>query len=677
MSAEPLPPELSGYSNFTLVSVGSVFTVWRAREDSVGREVDIKVFSPGAPTQAIDHAIRMAKRLSAFSIDGLERIYSIDGDATVPYLVTETMPEMTLATLVHDKGVLPERHILRIASRIASVLKKITKQEPIVLRSLKPQNIHIDDSGDVKITDFSLAILANDIVDGITFDNGNIVGTPPFISPEQAACSPDIDTRSDMYSLGLILYFLATRKTPFEGRDPYQIVELQQKGNLEDPRALNKDLSDGFATLVSRLTMKKPEDRYANWDDLREDLERLEDGRSLATPLPAGARSTIALTVSDHPGDKAPASSEPAPAFSKEKAPVTSSEPAPASSKEKAPVTSSEPAPAFSKEKAPVTSSQPAPDAATEKAPVTSKATSPKKIVTGKSKTASGADASVKRKKLAQAAANINPYGDGESAKTPVKGNRFWGIQLLLWVLLLAWLLWLANSRSGNTILHLPEALAPEIDFPALDGLFGFDEKSSSDQIAPEAVPASSSQDSPQAFSEDDFASEPSFQAPEEPDVPAVPAWETALVDALRAGDLESAKAAATDADDPAAGEIAEFISSLPGLDDLFVSMVMKQKGKKVPIVYMGKTRSVTPIEREGNAIKTYFKGADNAEAVISIPLDKLTMKEKMRWAHKAATPEEHAAVTIAAMKNKYLALAKFHAPHAGVLAPYLQQALQ
>ena len=617
MNTEPTAPVIPGYSHFTFVNSGSVFTIWRAREDAIEREVDVKLISPDAPGEIAGHALRMAKRFSAFSIDGLERIFTIEENAANPYFVTEAMAPKTLADLVEKNGPMSEDAILRIARRITCVLKTLSAKEPIVLRSLKPQNLHVDESGSVKITDFSLAIVANDPVDGPVVDGGNIIGTPQFLSPEQASGAMDVDFRSDMYALGLVLYFLGTGKNPFEDHDVYEIIELQQNGTLEDPRALNKGLSDGFARLLARMTMKKREDRYQDWDKLREDIERLQDGRSCLMELENGASSTIALTVPDRNENK-----------------KTESHP--------------------------------------RKGPV------------------------VNKKTIAKAIA-ANPYGQDEANKV-LKPSKYGQVKTLLWLLLVVWLGWLANCRMSNP-LNLPEKFAPEIELPALDTLFEMilspdaSEKQAPAPVVrpvapvpePKPVPPATTEGTPmpvEPVPEDEskiaaVPGEPSQKPNAEPAPPKAPSWNGPVVACLRKGDLNGAKAAAMAVGNTEAGKIASFLGSIPDVDEVFVSILMKHKGKVVPIVYLGKERKISPLRREGDTLQTLFKMPDGSEKVVPIQLSKLTREEKFRWLQNAETDLEHAAVAIEALKAGDRGAAKIHVARSGILTPFLEAALK
>ena len=288
-------PEIAGLTDLALVSEGNTFTIWKARQASLDRDVEVLQFSEDLTEAQVAHQVRMARLLAKLNHGAILHVFDVNPDATPPYILAEYCDAPSLCDLVEANGPFSAQDALRVASGVAEALAYACTQSPLIVRNLKPQNIHLDAAGNLKLTDFSLAIIANDPDDGPAIDGDDLVGTPNFVSPEHAVGSPDIDPRSDMYSLGMVLYYLVTRKVPFDIPDPLKTFELQKDGQLPNPREANPLLTPAFVALLSRLTMKAPQHRYATWGDALADIRRLLAGKApSAVKLPPDANSTIA-----------------------------------------------------------------------------------------------------------------------------------------------------------------------------------------------------------------------------------------------------------------------------------------------------------------------------------------------------------------------------------------------
>ena len=289
-------PEIAGLTDLQLLGEGSTFTTWKARQASLDRDVEVRQLSPSLPEKLVAHHIRMAKLLAKLNHGALAQVYDINPDATPPYILAEHASVPSISDLVETRGVFSAKEALQIAAGVAEALAYAGTQSPLIVRNLKPQNIRIDDAGNLKLTDFSLAIVAHDPEDGPSIDGDDLVGTPNFVSPEHAAGSPEIDQRSDMYSLGMVLYYATTRKVPFDTSDPFKTFELQKDGQLPNPREINPALPQSFVAFLARLTMKEPQNRYDTWGDVLADTKRLLAGKTVSVrQLPPSAKASIVI----------------------------------------------------------------------------------------------------------------------------------------------------------------------------------------------------------------------------------------------------------------------------------------------------------------------------------------------------------------------------------------------
>ena len=310
-------PEIAGLTDLQLLGEGSNFTVWKARQASLDRDVEVRQVASDLTEAQVAHHMRLARLLAKLNHAALTQVLDVNPDARPPYILTDHADAPSLSDIIEKRGVFSAKEALQVAAGVAEALAYVNTQAPLVIRNLKPQNLCIDAAGNLKITDFSLAILAHDPVDGPAIDGDDLVGTPNFISPEHAAGSPDLDPRSDMYSLGMVLYYLVTRKVPFDVPDPFKTFELQREGRLPNPRETNPALPQSFVAFLARLTMKAPQHRYDSWGDALADVRKLLAGKAVSTrQTPPSARATIVLANTVVAGGAAPAA-EPAAAPAK------------------------------------------------------------------------------------------------------------------------------------------------------------------------------------------------------------------------------------------------------------------------------------------------------------------------------------------------------------------------
>ncbi|BDG06581.1 serine/threonine-protein kinase [Anaeromyxobacter oryzae] len=267
---------LGRYELLEQVGSGGMAVVYRGRDTALDREVAVKLLHPHLASAAESRArfSREARAVARLSHPGIVEIYDYAGDAAVEsYLVTEFVRGRTLRAWAADVGFgYPEVGML-VGRALADALVH-AHSAGVIHRDLKPENVlvHEDEPPAVKLADFGIArILASDERMTMT---GALVGSPHHMAPEIVE-GKDADARSDLFSLGTILYWLATGKLPFAAPNPTAILRRVLQGDFEDPRAAEPRVPDALADLVTRCLQLDPARRPASAAEVRDALDRI------------------------------------------------------------------------------------------------------------------------------------------------------------------------------------------------------------------------------------------------------------------------------------------------------------------------------------------------------------------------------------------------------------------
>jgi serine/threonine-protein kinase len=198
----------------------------------------------------------------------------------------EYLPGGTLKDRILKRGALAPRTAAAVALQIAEALRA-AHAAGVVHRDIKPHNVLVTDTGDIKVGDFGIARAATSSTMTRT---GSILGTAHYISPEQAMGEP-VGQGSDLYSLGVVLYEMLTGTLPYDAETSIGIAMKHVNGHLVPPRELNPEVPEGINAVTTKLLAKSPEERYADAEELIEDLERVLEGLE-----PAAAKTTRVTT---------------------------------------------------------------------------------------------------------------------------------------------------------------------------------------------------------------------------------------------------------------------------------------------------------------------------------------------------------------------------------------------
>lgn len=263
---------IGSYEVVGVIGRGGMGVVFKAFEPALNRFVAIKMLLPHLATSgaARKRFAREGQAAAAVIDDNVLPIYSVAEWKEIPYLVTQYSRGVTLHKRIQDQGPLEVKEILRIGMQTARGLAAAHSQG-LVHRDVKPSNILLDGTVErALLTDFGLARAVDDA--SIT-RTGIIAGTPQYMSPEQARAGT-VDARSDLFSLGCVLYTMCTGRPPFRADNSYAILRLITDAEPRPIREINPDVPEWLCRLVSKLMAKSPVSRFDSASEVAVLLER-------------------------------------------------------------------------------------------------------------------------------------------------------------------------------------------------------------------------------------------------------------------------------------------------------------------------------------------------------------------------------------------------------------------
>jgi serine/threonine protein kinase len=309
--APPVKPDhlgqLGHYDVLRVIGRGGFGIVLKAFDESLHRVVAIKVLSPAyaAIAAARKRFIREARANAAVKNEHIVAIYEVQAEAQPPYLVMELIEGASLQDKLDMQGPLGVTEILRIGMQIAEGLAAAHKQG-LVHRDIKPANILLENGVErVKITDFGLARAVDD---ASMTQSGTVAGTPMYMSPEQAE-GLAVDSRSDLFSLGTVLYAMATGHPPFRASGTHAVLKRVIETTPRPIRESNAEVPDWLEAIIAKLHAKKPTDRFPTANEVAQAL-----GQGLAhvqQPAHAAAPAVVASPKHWQVGDRVLAPSGP------------------------------------------------------------------------------------------------------------------------------------------------------------------------------------------------------------------------------------------------------------------------------------------------------------------------------------------------------------------------------
>jgi serine/threonine-protein kinase len=315
MSSNQGPPVFNDrYEIRSRIGRGGMADVFLGHDRMLDRPVAVKVLFPeyAADPAFVERFRREAQAAANLSHPNVVGVYDWGRVGSTYFIVMEYVQGRPLSEILRADGPLLPQRAADIAADVSAALG-FAHRNGVVHRDIKPGNILVSTQGAVKVADFGIARALNSATDQNLTQAGAVMGTATYFSPEQAQGS-NPDPRSDLYSLGIVMYEMVAGRPPFAGDNP---VAIAYKQVHDTPQALSEvrpDVPRGYEAIVGKLLSKRPEARYPSADELRNDLRRFREGQpvSALAPLTAGM-ATQANPVRLQPTQVVPATGTPLP----------------------------------------------------------------------------------------------------------------------------------------------------------------------------------------------------------------------------------------------------------------------------------------------------------------------------------------------------------------------------
>ena len=277
---------------------GGMADVFLARDLLLDRPVAIKVLFPefAVDPNFVERFRREAQSAANLNHPNIVGVYDWGKYANTYFMAMEYVQGRTLADILKANGHVSSQQAAEIAGEVAAALG-FAHRNGVVHRDIKPANILIGANGQVKVADFGIARAMNAPTENNLTQAGSVMGTATYFSPEQAQGGQP-DPRSDLYSLGIVLYEMVSGRPPFSGDNPVSIAYKQVHENPQPLNQLVADVPRPFEAIVAKLLAKKPEVRYQTAEEVRDDLRRYRNGEpvmALAAAIGATAAAASAL----------------------------------------------------------------------------------------------------------------------------------------------------------------------------------------------------------------------------------------------------------------------------------------------------------------------------------------------------------------------------------------------
>jgi serine/threonine-protein kinase len=306
---------LGNYQIIEELGRGGMAVVYRAFQPSLNRYVAIKVLPPqfAFDQQFVERFQREAKAAAGLRHPNIVVIHDVGQHEGIYYIVMEHLEGRTLKQLIDQEGSLPPKRVARIVEQVGAALD-YAHQRGFVHRDVKPSNIFVGKGDHTTLTDFGIAKAASE-TQHLTRE-GTLMGTPEYMSPEQAG-GGEVDPRTDLYALGVVLYHMLVGRVPFRGTTPHAVLHAVIYEPPPPPRQISPNISPAVESVILKAIAKRPEQRFQRGPDLVDALKaafaRKRPAAAVPPPPTVGATPRRGSRPPDRPAKPRPAKPKPAP----------------------------------------------------------------------------------------------------------------------------------------------------------------------------------------------------------------------------------------------------------------------------------------------------------------------------------------------------------------------------
>jgi len=267
--------ELGDFKLLKKLGEGGMGEVYLARQQGLNRNVALKVLSKqlGKKDTFVERFFREARAMARLDHPNVLKVFAVETDKGRHYVAIEYVDGQTMQQWVNQLGHLSVADAVLVTIQCAQALVH-AHEAGLVHRDIKPDNVLVTSTGQVKVADFGLAKAADEDVS--MTQSGTGMGTPLYMAPEQARNAKAVDLRADIYALGCSLYHFLTGELPFQGESALELVMAKEKGLFTSARKLNNEIPDRLDLLIDRMIAKDPDHRYADCTELLGDLNAMK-----------------------------------------------------------------------------------------------------------------------------------------------------------------------------------------------------------------------------------------------------------------------------------------------------------------------------------------------------------------------------------------------------------------
>lgn len=296
-AAEPLKEVLGDFELQRKLGQGGMAEVFLARQVSLDRPVALKLLSKEMAKKPgfVERFIREARSMAKLDHPNAVKAYAVDCAHDRHFVAIEFVDGQSMQSWMDQLGKLSIGDAIHIVLRCADALRAAHGLN-IIHRDIKPDNILVTRKGITKVSDFGLAKVVDDEDHSMT-QIGTTLGTPSYMAPEQARDAKNVDNRSDIYSLGVTLYYFVTGKLPFVGDTIVKLMQAKDAGTYVSARKLNHEVSDKLDLIIGKMFDKEKKYRYATCEELIKDLKGLGRENPALSFIVGGEASSVNQTA--------------------------------------------------------------------------------------------------------------------------------------------------------------------------------------------------------------------------------------------------------------------------------------------------------------------------------------------------------------------------------------------